>query len=55
VALLALLCVIIAAVVVAVAIASGTSSTAVQVRKTVASSFQDAYNQVQKLINDYTK
>jgi serine/threonine protein kinase len=55
VALLALLCVIIAAVVVAVAISTGTSNTAVQVRKTVANTFQDAYNQVQSLINQYTK
>jgi eukaryotic-like serine/threonine-protein kinase len=55
VALLALLCVIIAAIVVAVVIATGTSSTAVQLRKTVANDFQDAYNQVQSLVNQYTK
>jgi serine/threonine-protein kinase len=55
VAMLALLCVIVAAVVVAVVIATGTSSTAVQFRKTVANDFQDAYNQVQSLVNQYTK
>jgi outer membrane lipoprotein-sorting protein len=53
--MLALLCVIVAAVVVAVVIATGTSSTAVQFRKTVANDFQDAYNQVQSLVNQYTK
>jgi hypothetical protein len=55
VALLALLCVIVAAVVVAVVIATGASSTAVQFRKTVANDFSNAYNQVQGLINQYTK
>ncbi len=55
VALLALLCVVIAAVVVALAIANGTSSTAVQIRKTVATDFNDAYNQVRSLINQSTK
>ncbi|HUZ28020.1 MAG TPA: protein kinase [Solirubrobacteraceae bacterium] len=54
-ALLALLCVVIAAIVVAVVIATGTSSTVVQIRKTVANDFQSAYNQVQGLINQYTK
>jgi serine/threonine-protein kinase len=54
-AVLALLCVVIAAIVVAVVIATGTSSTVVQFRKTVANDFQSAFNQVQGLINQYTK
>jgi serine/threonine protein kinase len=54
-AMLALLCVVIAAVAVAVVIATGTSSTAVQFRQTVANDFNSAYNQVQNLINQYTK
>ena len=53
--MLALACVVVAAVVAALVIATGTSSTAVQIRNTVATDFQDAYNQVQGLINQYTK
>jgi serine/threonine-protein kinase len=54
-AMLALLGVVIAAIVVAVVIATGTSSTVVQFRQTVANDFNSAYNQVQNLVNQYTK
>jgi len=55
VALLALLCVIIAAVVVAVAISTGTSHGVKTFSNDVIKTFQDAYNHVQNLINGNTK
>ncbi len=54
-ALLALLAVLAAVVVTAVAIANSTSSTAVHYQKVVARDAQSAINQVQNLINQYTK
>jgi len=54
-ALLALALVFIAAVAIAVVIANGTSSTAVRFRAVMAHDFQSGYDQVQTLINQYTK
>jgi len=52
---LAFLLAIVIAVVIAVAISTSTSNTVVQFHRTVARDFQDAYNQVQSLISQYTK
>jgi len=52
---LALLCLFAAAVIIAVVIATSTSNTAVQVRRTVANDVNSAINQVQSLIGQYTK
>jgi serine/threonine protein kinase len=54
-AFLAVLCLFAAAVVVAVVIATGTSNTAVQVRRTISSDVNGAINQLQSMINQYTK
>jgi serine/threonine-protein kinase len=54
-AFLAILCLFAAAVIVAVVIATGTSNTAVQARRTIANDVNGAINQVQSLINQYTK
>ncbi len=50
-----LLCIFAAAVIAAVVIATGTSSTVVQFRKVVAHDAQSAIQQVQNIINKYTK
>jgi hypothetical protein len=42
-------------VIVAVVIATSTSNTAVQARKTIANDVNSAISQVQTLISDYTK
>ncbi len=52
---LAILCLFAAVVIAAVVIATGTSNTAVQVRRTVANDVNSAINSVQGLINQYTK
>jgi eukaryotic-like serine/threonine-protein kinase len=52
---LALLCLFAAAVIVAVVIATSTSSTAVQVRRVIANDVNSAIQQVQNLINGNTK
>ena len=44
-----------AVVIAAVVIATGTSNTAVQVRRTVANDVNSAINSVQSLISQYTK
>jgi serine/threonine-protein kinase len=54
-AFLAILCLFAAAVIVAVVIATSTSNTAVQARKTIANDVNSAINQVQSLISQYTK
>ena len=54
-AFLAVLCLFAAAVIVAVVIATGTSNTAVQARRTIANDVNSAINQVQSLIGQYTK
>jgi serine/threonine-protein kinase len=54
-ALMALALVFVVAVAVAVVIATNTSSTVVHYRAVVAKDFQGAYDQVQTLINSYTK
>ncbi len=54
-AFLAILCLFAAAVIVAVVIATSTSNTAVQARKTIANDVNSAINQVQSLIGQYTK
>jgi hypothetical protein len=54
-AFLAILCLFAAAVIVAVVIATGTSNTAVQARKTISNDVNGAINQVQSLIGQYTK
>jgi serine/threonine-protein kinase len=53
--LLALLCLFAAAVIVAVVIATSTSNTAVQARKTIANDVNSAINQLQSVIGQYTK
>jgi serine/threonine-protein kinase len=52
---LAVLCLFAAVVIAAVVIATGTSNTAVQVRRTISNDVNGAINQVQSLINQYTK
>jgi eukaryotic-like serine/threonine-protein kinase len=52
---LAMLCLLAALVIVAVLIATSTSNTAVQARKTIANDVNSAINQVQSLIGQYTK
>jgi serine/threonine-protein kinase len=52
---LAIVCLFAAAVIVAVVIATSTSNTAVQARKTIANDVNSAISQVQTLISDYTK
>jgi serine/threonine-protein kinase len=52
---LAVLCLFAAAVIIAVVIATSTSNTAVQARKTIANDVNSAINQVQNLITQYTK
>jgi serine/threonine-protein kinase len=54
-AFLAVVCLFAAAVIVAVVIATGTSNTAVQARKTVANDVNSAIQSVQNLIGQYTK
>jgi serine/threonine protein kinase len=54
-ALVAVLLALVVAVVIGIAIASSTSKTVVQARTTIAKDFQDGYNQLQNLINQYTK
>jgi serine/threonine-protein kinase len=54
-AFLAVVCLFAAAVIVAVVIATGTSNTAVQARRTIANDVNGAVNQVQSLIGQYTK
>jgi serine/threonine-protein kinase len=54
-AFLAVLCLFAAAVIVAVVIATGTSNTAVQARRTVSNDVNSAIQSVQNLIGQYTK
>jgi predicted PurR-regulated permease PerM len=54
-AFLAVVCLFAAAVIVAVVIATGTSNTAVQARRTIANDVNSAINQVQGLIGQNTK
>jgi eukaryotic-like serine/threonine-protein kinase len=54
-AFLAILCLFAAAVIVAVVIATSTSNTAVQARKTIANDVNSAIQSVQNQINQYTK
>jgi serine/threonine-protein kinase len=54
-ALVAVMLALIVAVVIGIAIASSTSKTAVQMRTTIAHTFDDGYNALQSLISQYTK